>query len=444
MNVNLDKVDPTRVVADLKRLGLKAGKTTEAQVEALVSYYRDQKKMALAQCDTCGAVSDAELDACPFCGDDGDVEGAEAANTSAAPATPPKKPAEKKPAKKKPGKKKPGKKTIDEVLDEAPESDEPETPEEAAAVEEAKAEVAAGNTMSSDDVKASLDECVACEGSGKSTKGKDCGPCKGTGKKGGAPPKKPKTKPKAAAPEAGGPTGAKKRPARKKKSTKAEVVVADKAEVVHTVEELDEACDTIRKGTRMAARELWEMGQAFSRIDELKLWKLRVDDKGKPVYVGFKQFCAEEFGISPTYAYTLMKVTANYTEADIERLGVAKLKLALSVPDEKRDEMISKAENGATVNDLKSEARRVRENGGTVSASKPPESSALTLAMLPGPQIVEMFKRPTGNTKTHVPAESLQDDPWCMLSLQNDVKLYIRITQTDTGAISAVVEAKRG
>ena len=127
VKIKLTKCKHDNVKAQLGLLKLDTDGSLKQCVDRLKGWYRDHendKGMEMAGCDVCGADSDAQLDACPFCGEGGVMDNGVLVQT-------------------------------------------PPPPDDFAL-------------------------CVACGGSGVSSKDKPCKPCKGTGKL-----PKPTTKPKA-------------------------------------------------------------------------------------------------------------------------------------------------------------------------------------------------------------------------------------------------------
>lgn len=210
---------------------------------------------------------------------------------------------------------------------------------------------------------------------------------------------------------------------------------------VWSEKDLDRECDVIRKGSRMAAGTLFAMGRAFKRIHTHDLWKLRRRDDDKPAFTNFKRFVADEFGITHTYAYQLMEVSEKFTEEQIAELGVSKLRLALTVPDMHRGEILDAAKGGATVKDLGDKARELRGDGA------PPPEKRITVGLMMGQQTVQAWKRPKKDGPVGVPttpAKSLGDYPWAVLELENDVRLFVRMSRNEEGEIAYIFEARRG
>lgn len=76
-DIKLTKCKGDLVDSKLAELELDTNGSLKVRVGRLAKYYEGQDgKINIANCDQCGADSDAALDSCPFCGDEGAVEGA--------------------------------------------------------------------------------------------------------------------------------------------------------------------------------------------------------------------------------------------------------------------------------------------------------------------------------------------------------------------------------
>lgn len=68
--VNLDRINWERINISLRRNQLAIGGTDQQRLRRLVAFYREHTpKQRLADCSTCGGVSDIIETCCPFCGD---------------------------------------------------------------------------------------------------------------------------------------------------------------------------------------------------------------------------------------------------------------------------------------------------------------------------------------------------------------------------------------
>lgn len=75
MSIKLTKCKPELVRATLEGLGLDHEGSLKATTARLAEFYKqNEDRLDIAGCDNCGGDSDASLDACPFCGEEGVLE----------------------------------------------------------------------------------------------------------------------------------------------------------------------------------------------------------------------------------------------------------------------------------------------------------------------------------------------------------------------------------
>lgn len=179
--------------------------------------------------------------------------------------------------------------------------------------------------------------------------------CPYCGAKDGAPPATttPEEPKPAAAKKA---KGAKAEPVVDEKPTKVKgkgaklAVVEHKAEIV-SAGELDRAVEEIKEAELSIVGNHWKIGSVLADIVARGLFKLRLNDKGKPAYTSFGQMVEKEIQYSPRYAYALIGISQTFSEkqirevdADGRRLGVAKLRPMVKIPDEaKRNQLLERA-----------------------------------------------------------------------------------------------------
>jgi hypothetical protein len=262
--------------------------------------------------------------------------------------------------------------------------------------------------------------------------------------------KKPTAAPQAAAKGSGGAKGGKGqgsakpepqgRPGASAEVVEAEgVVVVDKGELAEAA--LDDTIVRIENLKKQAAKGIWDLGMEIKDILDRGMWRLRLDEAGKPRYRTFSAFCKAELGMAYSHANRLVGVATAFPKELMERIGIAKCSIALHVPKEARDKLLEGAESKSKA-ELSAEAAKLK-NSELPSAPK----GALTVAMAPGITEIVLHARPKqmGAKKNgeHKPAKSLADDPWGVEQLANKVHVYYAITRNKKGEIVLRIERRR-
>ncbi len=412
--VKVGKVKPEIVAKYLVEYGQVAEGSIEDQIKLLVDTTKQRFKAGqipeghIAECDTCGGLSDMRLTECPYCGDsDLDVEAA---------APPPKTP--------------PARTRTQAKAAKAEEAEKPtEKPAKgkgsAAGKKAGKKAAGAGKGAKSKPAEPAAPEAEPEETAAEPEK-----------------PEKPEPPPESeAVPEK--PVESESEPGGVIEA--AGEVVADQQQ--YTESDLDAAVGNIARAAVETASGLYEYGRELQRVHDLGLWKLRLAPDGKgPAHKSFEQFCREEVKLSRQHAYRLMAVTKSYTEAQLQQYGIAKLHLALQVPEELRSNVLG--DGSASSRAVSDRARQLAE-GEKLSRQTPPadKRKAVTVAIVPGIVELPMQKRPVGDHRAGEltsPARSIRDEPWFRLPLTNNVFLTVRLTLDDKGEIIAIVEHRRG
>lgn len=318
------------------------------------------------------------------------------------------------------------------------------------------------------DSDARLDACPFCgdsaldeEPEAEPAEPAEPAPAKGKAAKGKAKPEKPAKKklvrkkkpteaPQAAAKGSGGTKGGKGQAPAKPKSQKAPaagtevveaegVVVVDKGELAESA--LDDTIVRIENLKKQAAKGIWDLGMEIKDILDRGLWRLRLDDAGKPRYRTFSAFCKAELGMAYSHANRLVGVATAFPKELMERIGIAKCSIALHVPKEARDKLLEGAESKSKA-ELSAEAAKLKN-----SELPTTPKGALTVAMAPGITEIVLHARPKqmGAKKNgdHKPAKSLADDPWGVEQLANKVHVYYVVTRNKKGEIVLRIERRR-
>ncbi len=410
--IKLTECDHDEVKKQLLALSLDAEGSLKKCVDRMAAYYAEHEGDAgleIADCDVCNGESDAALDACPYCGEGG-------------------------------------------VMDEG-------VPVKAPAKAETQSELPLDNAPPPPKPRPkTAPKCVACDGTGKSSKGAACGPCKGTGKKGGkAPAKTPAktTQAKAPAKAPAKKAATKKAPAKKvpaRKSKKAAPKVDKSAEptvvstTIVTVKMLDEQIDIIKVSVQAGAMAMHTIGSAFKEIRDSASWKMRMTKGDVSRYGNFGQFCVEELGATKQHVYRAIAVAEQFTAKQVAGLSGNQIRAIQMLSKDAQGDALKAAKNGEGTSALSNRASNLK---GDKAPEAPIPTKAVTVAMAMGIQKVPMYKRPTkgakvADTENATPAQSMADKPWLAIELSNKVRLIVRIDADKHGNLQATVEHRRG
>lgn len=117
---------------------------------------------------------------------------------------------------------------------------------------------------------------------------------------------------------------------------------------VQTTGELDEAVGRIKSFLVGSMRNYWNLGVELFSVYSNGLYKKRLKDDGKPTYKTWDDFVEAECGMSGPHARTIMVISQRFSEDQVEKLGVEKLRTIASLPTNHQAEMLQKAETLST------------------------------------------------------------------------------------------------
>jgi hypothetical protein len=203
--------------------------------------------------------------------------------------------------------------------------------------------------------------------------------------------------------------------------------------------DLDSAVERINSAKLSAATNIWQMGNDLRIIHERSLWRNRLND-GKPAYKSFKDFCKVELDFSYPHVKRLIAVAEAFPKEVMEKIGVAKCSVMLSLPPAVRKEMVKDADV-KSVAQLSDEAKRLRDG----EAPAPPPKGSLTVAMAPGIVEIPLVARPKkpGSKVSDKPAKSLTDDPIAIENLPNKVQVTYGLIRRDDGSLMLRITRRR-
>ncbi len=255
------------------------------------------------------------------------------------------------------------------------------------------------------------------------------------------------------------------KPKRGKKAAEAPAPVAPVAlAVVHSAEivsskELDDVVTEIKQIQVNIVENHWLLGQKLGATWEL--YKLRTDEKNLPKYKNWPQFVQEELDLTPRYAFDLVAVSRAFTQADIQQVGVTKLRVIARIPDEaKKQTLLEKAKqevNGKPVVsrvEIEKEARQdgllpgrrtldgrqVTEESVAKRAEKATARAAakgITVVLQPGRITLPLFATAKSKSKPKR-AVDLADQPQAVEDLLNGVKVRYLIQKEDDGLVLVI------
>jgi hypothetical protein len=213
---------------------------------------------------------------------------------------------------------------------------------------------------------------------------------------------------------------------------------------------LDEAVESIKTSVRTAQLEAYKTGKTLELIRDEQLWRFRKKDDGRPMYKNFYDFARKEIGISKAYAARLIRVCSNYKPSDFKKFGVTKLDVSLRLPEPRRTEFLTTAqEMSARGPELSKLAKEMNDSESkTEGGAVKPEIRVPVVVPL-GMNKLPMWKRNTNVKKQFVgrptsPAKSLSEDPWTKVWLAKDICLYIRVGQNSIGELEATLDIRKG
>jgi hypothetical protein len=207
---------------------------------------------------------------------------------------------------------------------------------------------------------------------------------------------------------------------------------------------LDQVLDELKACARTCLLNLYRTGELLKRIRDQQLWKQRRNDQGRPVYRGYLDFVAAEVGFQAAYATRLIRIVENFSQEDLEQYGVSRLNVAASLPADERQAFVEETRSLPT-KDLPAAARR------RTGMEEFPEMTGKTImCKLPiGRVLARLYARPTPRSRVGVPeepAKSLQQRPFTMVRLPNDLWLRIDIKRApdQSGDLVAGVQLRQG
>ncbi len=128
----------------------------------------------------------------------------------------------------------------------------------------------------------------------------------------------------------------------------AEPPVVEPENKIQLVEELDTAVVKLKQLVVSSMSNYHQLGRHLIDVFRSGLYKARTEEGGKPKYKSWDEFVETEVGLSGVRSRTIMDVADQFTEEQVIKLGVEKLRIVARFDAKERDELIEKAETMST------------------------------------------------------------------------------------------------
>ncbi len=229
---------------------------------------------------------------------------------------------------------------------------------------------------------------------------------------------------------------------------------------------LDQVVAEIRQLEIGAKLGLWAIGQRIIQIEEQGLWKQRLTVDGQVAYRNVEQFAREELSYSARYVLDIVTICRRYTRQQVEVNGAKKLRLLMQMTPEAQQETLDAARGGELppVRELEKKLGREgkhvdptkggAEDGRKRAREPEPEApkgkkdaekgSMITFAAIAGMHVVEMFKKTSSDDPdSYEAATKIEDLPWGVWELSNDVRVFFSLVRTPKGRIKMRIDPRR-
>lgn len=181
----------------------------------------------------------------------------------------------------------------------------------------------------------------------------------------------------------------------------------------------------------------WDLGHILRDINERELWKAGG-------FSSFKDYYTKELGISKAFAYNMIDVAKKFSRKTFEEIGIKKLEIVARAPKESREKLLGEA-GSSSKRDLEKKAReekrkkKEKEKNAGKAAAPPPEPTTPTQAggkrgrPSKEDQTITLLTKVGGRPKTyrfkdaqtHEEIPEWTKDAYVEVPLSDDVVLYI-------------------
>lgn len=248
---------------------------------------------------------------------------------------------------------------------------------------------------------------------------------------------------------------------------------ASRTEVV-TAKDLDKAVSEVARLSKEisesifdAAESHYQLGKKLLEMNEGQLWKMRVDpDTKKPAYKSWDQFVTRELNMSPQQSYAAIDIARGYDSSDTLRaIGQTKAWRILQAAPQDRAALIEEAKQGATVRQINTKVQKSRKKhgspkkdkvqakAGAKSAANAKSAAAATrpekvsVTSFEGTKTVKLYAKPESMRNVDLSAckraKSIADKPFGRIELANGLVQTLYLSKDAAGELVVKIETKR-
>ncbi len=195
------------------------------------------------------------------------------------------------------------------------------------------------------------------------------------------------------------------------------------------------------------AADGWALAKLIAEGAEGDLFKRRKGADGTVAYKSYEQFASAELGMSRKYVHALIQIAKEFPDPseEVKRLGTTKLRLLVTAPPEKKEEVLERIKRGEKVGRRQLQAETGRKPDD--KSKKVDRSKQITVASIEGKQTVKLYCKPTTRGEFDIkqarPAKKIDDVPWGWLDLANDVRLSFTLMKNAAGEFLIKTQIQR-
>jgi hypothetical protein len=204
-----------------------------------------------------------------------------------------------------------------------------------------------------------------------------------------------------------------------------------------TTTDLDRQIAEVRTILSEGGMVSYKLAMKVAEIEQTQSWKTRLKEDGvTPLYKKFDHFTQAEIGISKKYAVDLLKIHARFSKEDVARVGVTKLRLIATLPEEQQGEVLERVKKGGIKGKRQLAKETSRKPDKSEKKAAPDKGKTITIAAIEGKRTVKMYVKPASRNVVEAdmkPAKRMADAPYGWMDLTNDTRISFTLLHNAAG-----------